>query len=461
MSSPAARTLVNAGRGMIYPLRRVILLFARHWPVLLIWYLIASLAHRGAIWLAAWVGVRHPLVGLMVLPAAVLVSLATYVVMFLLLRPSLRYHGRAVADGALADDSDSRSDQQFLDAVVTSLLPFLTFYFVYKFMRNDAIDYASKALDLANATVFSTHRLNGNVAATLTGTAAALTAIAAYVARLVIKRIPLSDGSHWRWLHTTVLGYLECLWIFFTIYGIANAATPVAWLSSRSVVVGLRHRWQDLVTALLGQHNPIRHGYDVTVSAIHLVTSDLWNAAVLPMMWLTVVAVIYGRQLPTPEDLTPASDSQVGARIARAGERADKVPAPLRYVAIAISSDWRARWMPVLNAFRLVTRGGLLPFLGFLLSYALLDAACGWFWIGLRESLGAHSVGWWQVVYSPVYDGVDAIRTMLRVCLLAAVYDRTVGALAGYLGGPDPAPAVDRPADDDLPATAEPATSEV
>lgn len=98
-----------------------------------------------------------------------LVSLLTYVVMFLLIRPSLRHHGRAVADGALSgEDGEAGADRPFAGAVALSLLPFLAFYFAWKLLRQDALDYSSKTLDFAYSTVFQHHPLSAEVSAGVT-----------------------------------------------------------------------------------------------------------------------------------------------------------------------------------------------------------------------------------------------------------------------------------------------------
>lgn len=430
----------DAVRAFLYPLGRTGALLVRYWPALLIWFLLADLAHRGALYVSAWVGVRHHLAGLFILPTVVLASLVTYVVMFLILRRSLENHQRAVADGALAQEGvNPGEDHRLLEAVLQALLPFLAFYFAWKYFAQDGIAYAARALDFATETVFNKHPLDADVIQ-FTGSHILIAAAIVYVIRLVVKKLPDADRAPLRIGRIVLAGYLECLWLFLAVFGLAGTADPGKWLRSRVVVVHIVDGWGAGVDHVFGIDNSFRHSYDAVAGGFHLVITDLWSSAVQPLMWLTIVAVIYGRQLPDPEGPIVGEN----ARLARAGAVASRTPNLLRYLALTITQDWRGRWVPVAKAFRLATHSGFLPFLAYVLAYALLDAACGWFWLGLRELIGPHDIAWWQFVYPPVSTGIDGLRTILRVCLLAAVYDRIVGVLAGYVQprADEPEPAI-------------------
>ncbi|HVX44765.1 MAG TPA: hypothetical protein VHC49_12805, partial [Mycobacteriales bacterium] len=349
--------------------------------------------------------------------------------MFLIMRRSLLNHQQAVADGALAQEGiEPGQDHRMLEAILQALLPFLAFYFAWKYFAQDGIAYVSRALDFATETAFNKHPLRGNVL-DFSGSNILLAAAIVYVIRLVVKKLPDADRTPLRVARIIVAGYLECLWLFLAVLGLAGTADPGKWLRSRVVVVHIVHGWSSGVDHVLGVDNPFRHSYDAVAGVVHLAVTDLWSSAVQPLMWLTIVAVIYGRQLPDPEGPIGGENS----RLARAGAVASRTPGFLRYVVLTITQDWRGRWVPVAKAFRLATHAGFLPFLAYVLAYAILDAACGWFWLGLREVIGPHPVDWWQFVYPPVSTGIDGLRTILRVCLLAAVYDRIVGVLAGYV----------------------------
>jgi hypothetical protein len=405
-------------------------LFGKAWPRLLAVFLVAQLAHRGLQWVAVQAGAKAEAAGIAVLALLVVVSLAMYVTMFLVLRGELPFHRRAVAEGMLAPDGvEPGREHRPLDAVAAALLPFLAFYAAYKFLQNEALDYEYQlAVHKVNETAATV--LNGG---TLPERAEGLQSLStwlflglgvtAYLLRFAFKKWKKEQEGPVRKLFIT---YLEALWIFVVAYQATSVIPPpMTWLKERQVWQWLNDGYTWVLDHALGV-NQVREVWDTVAGFVAAGIADLWDAAVLPLMWITMTAVIYGRvvrKLDKPR-----------WRFDRITHRWQQTPRIVRVAGNSVVSDWKDRWTPVVEAFRLVARSGLRPMLGYFLAWAVVTFAASAVWIALKVwVLGPHTLQFWLVIDEPLNLVTDGLKIMLQVSLLAAAYDRMIGGLAGYL----------------------------
>ncbi len=405
-------------------------LFGKAWPRLLAVFLVAQLAHRGLQWVAVQAGARAEAAGIAVLALLVVVSLAMYVTMFLVLRGELPFHRRAVAEGMLAPDGvEPGRENRALDALAAALLPFLAFYAAYKFLQNEALDYEYQlAVHKVNETA-ATILTGGSVAPESTGLQSLSTWLfiglgaTAYLLRFVFKKWKKEREGAVRKLFVT---YLEALWIFVVIYQASSyIPSPKSWLQERQVWQWLHDGYSWVLDHVLGV-DQVREVWDAVTGFLAAGIADLWDAAVLPLMWITMTAIIYGRvvqKLDKPR-----------WRFDRITNRWQQTPRIVRVAGNSVMADWKDRWTPVLEAFRLVVRSGLRPMLGYFLAWAVVTFAASGVWIALKVwVLGPHTLQFWQVIDEPLNLVTDGLKIMLQVSLLAAAYDRMIGGLAGYL----------------------------
>ncbi|WP_238152583.1 hypothetical protein [Kribbella speibonae] len=405
-------------------------LFGKAWPRLLAVFLVAQLVHRGLQWVAVQAGAKAEAAGIAVLALLVVVSLAMYVTMFLVLRGELPFHRRAVAEGTLAPDGmEPGREHGPIDAVAAALLPFLAFYAAYKFLQNEALDYEYQlAVHKVNETA-ATILTGGSVAPQSTGLQSLSTWLfiglgaTAYLLRFVFKKWKKEREGAVRKLFVT---YLEALWIFVVIYQASSyIPSPKTWLKERQVWQWLHDGYTWVLDHVLGV-SQVREVWDAVTGFLTAGIGDLWNAAVLPLMWITMTAIIYGRvvqKLDKPR-----------WRFDRITNRWQQTPRIVRVAGNSVMADWKDRWTPVLEAFRLVVRSGLRPMLGYFLAWAVVTFAASGVWIALKVwVLGPHSLQFWQVIDEPLNLVTDGLKIMLQVSLLAAAYDRMIGGLAGYL----------------------------
>ncbi|TDW70442.1 hypothetical protein [Kribbella pratensis] len=405
-------------------------LFGKAWPRLFAVFLVAQLAHRGLQWVAVQAGARAEAAGIAVLALLVVVSLAMYVGMFLVLRGELRFHRRAVAEGTLAPDGmEPGNEHKPLDALAAALLPFLAFYAAYKFLQNEALDYEYQ---------LAVHKVNETAATVLNGGAVPQPSeglqslstwlflglgVTAYLLRFVFKKWKKEKEGPVRKLFVT---YLEALWIFVVVYQATSVIPPPkTWLKERVVWQWMHDGYTWVLDHLLGV-DQVRAVWDAVTGFVAAGIGDLWDAAVLPLMWITMTAVIYGRvvqKLDAPR-----------WRFDRITHRWQQTPRIVRIAGNSVVSDWKDRWIPVANAFRLVVRSGLRPMLGYFLAWAVVTFAASAVWIALKLwVLGPHTLQFWMVIDEPLNLITDGLKISLQVSLLAAAYDRMIGGLAGYL----------------------------
>ncbi|MFC6161007.1 hypothetical protein [Kribbella jiaozuonensis] len=405
-------------------------LFGKAWPRLFAVFLVAQLAHRGLQWVAVQAGAKAEAAGIAVLALLVVVSLAMYVGMFLVLRGELPFHRRAVAEGTLAPDGmEPGNEHRPLDALAAALLPFLAFYAAYKFLQNEALDYEYQlAVHKVNETAATV--LNGGTVPQPSEGLQSLSTwlfiglgVTAYLLRFVFKKWKKEKEGPVRKLFVT---YLEALWIFVVVYQATSVIPPpMTWLKERVVWQWLHDGYSWVLDHVLGV-DQVREVWDAVTGFIAAGIGDLWNAAVLPLMWITMTAVIYGRvvqKLDAPR-----------WRFDRITHRWQQTPRIVRIAGNSVVSDWKDRWVPVANAFRLVVRSGLRPMLGYFLAWAVVTFAASAVWIALKLwVLGPHSLQFWLVIDEPLNLITDGLKISLQVSLLAAAYDRMIGGLAGYL----------------------------
>ncbi|HEY3512394.1 hypothetical protein [Kribbella sp. NPDC051137] len=405
-------------------------LFGKAWPRLAAVFLVAQLVHRGLQWVAVQAGAKAEAAGIAVLALLVVVSLAMYVTMFLVLRSDLPFHRRAVAEGMLAPDGmEPGSEHKPLDAVAAALLPFLAFYAAYKFLQNEALNYEYQlAVKKVNDTVANV-LTGGTVPQQSEGLQSLSTwlfiglGVTAYLLRFVFKKWKKEEEGPVRKLFVT---YLEALWIFVVVYQATSVIPPpMTWLKQRVAWQWLQDGYTWVLDHLLGV-NQVREVWDAVTGFVAAGIGDLWSAAVLPLMWITMTAVIYGRVVRKPD--------KVRWRFDRITHRWQQTPRIVRVAGNSVVADWKERWLPVVQAFRLVVRSGLRPMLGYFLAWAVVTFAAGGVWIALKLwVLGPHTLQFWQVVDEPLTLLTDGLKIMLQVSLLAAAYDRMIGGLAGYL----------------------------
>lgn len=391
-------------------------LAARRWPQLLAWFLAGWLARYLLIELAALVGSRWLLGGLLIMALAILARLISFVGMFLVLRDDMPNLRAAAADPL--PQSPRQRRRAFVDAVLISILPFFAFYYAWGLLAADMRNYALRALetyldttDLTDPQVVSFSEID-----TLSVDALTIGVIvAAFAGRWVLKR--------WRaklpaW--TTLVGvYLEAIWVFLTVYLISGLFGGVtAWLQNRQGAV-----WLADAREWLGQFaRPLAWVWD----AIGWVVAEVGAIVLEPLAWLTIAGVIYGRAIAARTVAVPANE-----RVDAVRRRYGTVPQLVRRRLNDVWSARTGRVRAVVNAVATIWHAGAVPMGVFILGYTVVMALEGWLRWAIVAALGPHDLSaFWMVIDTALIVAVVAVVEPLRVSVVAAAYDHALPRLS-------------------------------
>ncbi len=147
------------------------------------------------------------------------------------------------------------------------------------------------------------------------------------------------------------------------------------WLHSRAV-------WDYFGGAAPDLATPV-----VTPGLLDLLSNaaqGLFLAALLPLVWLAITALIFGRDLG--EQALLASNR----RIERVVTGYDALPSPLKKFGDDFVKGYRTRYVPVANGVRMTLQAGLGLLLAFCVGYRALDWLSVQAWIALTQWMGPH-----------------------------------------------------------------------
>ena len=154
------------------------------------------------------------------------------------------------------------------------------------------------------------------------------------------------------------------------------------------------------------------------------------DALVLPLVWLAIAAIVYGLEMRDREAIRGTPLEKLPDRLA--GRR--------RRLAELASRSMREKYVPVVHAVRLVFRAGAPAFAWFCLCYVAIGALLDRLQRGVVVLIGPdHTVRFWNLALTPIEFGHRLLYEVLRLALLAAMFDLVMRRVS------DGTPAPDRP----------------
>jgi hypothetical protein len=401
--------------------RQGLRLFGRHWPTLLALALIGLASRTFIIDQAVKASDIHGLLGYLLLVSAGIPLLLALIVMLRAMRPSLPYLGSPEAAGNPAPPRG-----RMLAQVGSVLVPFIIVYASYGYFREDVSGYLYKIVE---AEVFDnpdafTDRFAPDVQSRfpLTLGIATLVVVAVAVAlRWLVNRRRTAGSAFWIGV---VAAYLEIIWLT-TLLGVVGPLRVRAtdWIEHRRLVHGVSSVFSTVVHWFGPLRPPTESAFGWLFDAVGAVTPVI----VVPVAWLAVGAVVYGRSTST------------SARHARAVEDGPATASVGLWVREHAVSLLRGRFGQLIDGLRLLFRAGLRPMLLFCLAFVFAQSLSTWLWELERAVIGPHElVSFWMPVSVPLGIINDAIGLSLLICLVAAAVDRVSGV------APAPVPSADR-----------------
>lgn len=374
------------------------------------------LARQLLIEVAGFVGGYTSTGGLLILPLAVLARLISFVGMFLVIRDGLRNLQRE----APLPESPRERRQDFVAALVASVLPFFAVYAAQNELRGDVVDYAQRALDVRFGEIFS---------ATVDGADAA-DADADVVLSLTfnpstILIIVLAIAGRWAWkrwgdrlprLLALIALYLEVVWVFFSLLLLSQAVDAViGWIQTRAAMV-----WLTEVRAWIADQVV---GLDWALKGLEAIFADAGRILVEPIAWLVVAGIVYGQTITAGRLRT---ESRL---LLKATQSAGRLPSVIRQRVAALTTDMASPLRAIGDTLLMMWKSGPLLIGSYLLLYAMakaLDPVLQWATVRV---LGPHDGIFWAA--TAVVLGIIPLLIVepIRVSLIAATYDTTLRVL--------------------------------
>ncbi|MEO6412206.1 MAG: hypothetical protein ABIO48_06420, partial [Pedococcus sp.] len=310
-----------------------------------------------------------------------------------------------------------------LTLLASTLIPFLTVYVSQQYLREDTRAFLNAAtsdelLERSGGlgpSTFNVDRTNIASGAALVGIVAG-----ALLVRWLLDRLDLPEKAVGWGLF---VAYVEVLWVWILAKRLSNFTGEVeAWVRTRRLSQWLLDRWGDLIDALGPVGQPVEAVGQWFWGAIGQADAII----VVPIAWLTVGAVVYGRKLDASQGAAAAAEDRPATPWQRGVRR---VPTPLRRVGHEATANFRGRFAALGNGIRLLAVAGLAPMLLFCLVFLLsrqveIGVAELLRWIvGPRDFRDALTLSPYLSVIS------RGAYTVVLVVLLGAAIDRILGHL--------------------------------
>lgn len=400
-----AATLRSFGAVLGHALR----LLVRHWPELVLIYLVGAAFHNGLLWFCVWLSEYSPVVATLVLPLVAISTLVALVLMLRTVAPSLTHVNNELPG------EGSRTHRRLL-LLAGTLIPFLTVYAAQGYLKEDGRAFVNAAvtdelLERSGSGDFNVDRAFGS------GWLLGAIVVGAFMARWLFDRFDLPEKAVWWGL---AAAYVEVLWVWLLAKTFTDVQGDVtSWVKERRFTEGLLDRW-DSITAALG---PPGTALDSFAGWLGQLIGSSESLILLPVAWLTVAAVVHGRSLSAP------STTEVLVPPKALADRVGRVPKPVQRAAVEATESVRGRFSTLVGGVRLLAIAGLGPMLLFCFVFLLskqveygTDELIRWI-VGPRDFRDALSISPYTSVIS------RGVHTVLLVALLGAAVDRILGQL--------------------------------
>ncbi|HEY3686407.1 MAG TPA: hypothetical protein VGL93_25460 [Streptosporangiaceae bacterium] len=391
------------------------------------WFAVGQALH----WLIIWFGVTighggmHQLRVVAVLALLVVLAMVTVTVPILMLH-SMRHGVSATQDKTEVDG--------LATVISRSMLPFVIIYFAWGMIRDDASAFSRRDIE-QNWTQFYTslHPEAGMIFFGLGFGVSLAIAIGCYYIRAACEMLANRRDNR---VFPMVAAFFETGFNVFGLFSIVQVVTSGKnWFTER-------HVWSAITQFVTSLGDAIP-GWDAFWGMVADAWPNFTDAVMLPLLWLTLASVVYGREL------FDERETARGTRLERLYAKYDSLSSFQRWMLDHVLTSFRERWAPITGAVRLAMRAGG-PAVGvFCLCYVAIDVLTALGARGVVELIGyQRDIAVWGPIMVPITFVRDMLRTVLQTGLLAAMFDlavrhekrRLAAAAEVSAGTPEPGP---------------------
>ncbi|PRD49672.1 hypothetical protein [Phyllobacterium myrsinacearum] len=407
---------------VMLPLKLTFRLWLKYWPQLFAVVLLGVIASHMLMQLAVDAAYINHYAGLAVLTLVALAQLVTTVSMIQIVRPGLPALNAAQEKIQTGNDSgDARGGFSGLAAMVSvALIPFFAYYAAWGFLGNTVRQYSRTAL-----AQMPFGESGGNVLDVLDSRWLLLSVAISWIIRKLAKAMKEKTGrSIWQ----IIMVVCETNWVFIGLFIISR------WKDSWMKALSEGNLWTYIKSLLAGLPELVASAHSAALIPVEQVPETFGTVAIglffyalIPVIWLVMVALVYGYNVRDEKELL-----HLHRRFEQFGTRYASIPKFLRDFIEHFIGGYRSRYLPIANGVKLTLNSGLLLILTLILGYRFIEWAAAWMWLGTARLIGPHSLDIWQALSngvsflfgSPLQDSSTGILVEpLRICFLAAILE--------------------------------------
>lgn len=407
-------------------------LWRRFLPRVGTWLVLGWLVYIACLLASATLGNTYGALGSVVFVLGVTANVVSVIFAIHALKPGLRTLQRMGSSGGAPSGAFTVPDaltvpERRIDVAILTVGPVLGVYAVWAIidgMISDGLVWNTIIRSFWGVGEFSISRRLDDVWFYLVMGGVAL------VARLLYGRLVARLRSPW-WRLPLV--FLEGLWVFATFFIVLLGLQGLrSWVNERAFWRQGLHTWHGFLEWLPDIRLPFELTLPEALQRLSIWLSErflpgLWQGVALPLVWLAIVAIVFGWREFRARDLLTGTVRDRADRV----ESDSGIARRLGPLASVLTVDLRDKWVPLLHALRLIWRSGPHVLGAYLVLSALLEAG-SW---ALHAILSrAFSFDTQENVLRS-FNAVDLIQHVvvvsLSVCLYAAAFDRGLADATG------------------------------
>ncbi|GAA2689839.1 hypothetical protein GCM10010412_079120 [Nonomuraea recticatena] len=297
---------------------------------------------------------------------------------------------------------------------------FAAIYLTWNFVRRDAQDFISldwlHNLDQNFYNPILTGVAEGKEAETTAGAG-----LSDLDWRVSLASMAVAMGLRWFFNRMVergegkVAGVAAALSEFALFFFGLNATMTLAslradWVGHRQVVAESGELWK--------QAKENVPGWESFWTALGEIRPYLVDALIVPLTWLTIAILVFGAF--SEEARTAVRGVR---RLEEGVDRLEQSHTITQNSFNRVTGSFMERWVPLVNTFRLVIKGGAALFGMMCLFYVALRLGADYADRGVRTLIGSETPYWWLVISEPIEFVKNLLVTTLTMCLLAATFD--------------------------------------
>ena len=403
---------------------RAAVLLARHWPTLLVLWLLGWLGSEAVTALAIETTRLHNVAGLVVLALAPVSTMAAVMISLRVLRSSSDLAPVTPSPGDLPRSARAIAA---LDSIGSVLVPFLAVYMSQGALGELVTDYSYRVWEAGTIDRFAgreSDRTGMPDAEWVMGTVAGIAFAVRWLIRWRRSRraaiaLPVAWAGAW----------VEAVWLMLLVMFVNVCRTSGwSWVQGRRVVHAGREVYTDATGATGWLGDAVRQVWTWITSWI----AHLDQIVLAPLALLTIGAVVYGSAIQRPPPARLPGEDVVRTRLGRSrlasspwGSRLREAR-PSRTVLLAARRAVRGRFQPLVDGLRLVIHAGVAPMMLFCVAYQATQTATDWLGPVWRRLIGPRELDEWRAISPVLSVATGSIAGVAGIVLIGAAVERLV-----------------------------------